>query len=185
MCDQLPSFLIKDYISCFEVALCVIFNRIMENIQNVSSFKSGNRSDVTNYPATAIIPNLAKMLESIVVTLKLCNHIANTVSLNNVVSLADVPQVQIFVILLSLYQIPLMKEIKLMLYMYTDFSKAFDLVSHQLLINKLHTFGVWIIRIRRNIVVLNHVYNYVTFSWIIQGSNLGPFMLLIFTNEIC
>jgi hypothetical protein len=68
--DQIPSFLVKDCLNCFEDVLCFIMNLIVEtgvypDLWRCSKicpvFKSGNKSIVSNYRPIAIIPNFAKL----------------------------------------------------------------------------------------------------------------------------
>ena len=76
-----------------------------------------------------------------------------------------------------------------------DFSKAFDKVSHNLLVHKLHHYGIqgninrWInsfLQSRTQAVVLEGVTSdYVPVqSGVPQGSVLGPSLFLFYTNDI-
>ena len=78
---------------------------------------------------------------------------------------------------------------------YLDFRKAFDLVSHQKLIDKLESLGIsqvlisWVsnwLSGRRQRVVLNGSFSPWTNvpSGVIQGSQLGPKLFLIFVSDI-
>ena len=78
---------------------------------------------------------------------------------------------------------------------YLDFKKAFDSVSHELLIHKLKSYNIsdsmitWLssfLNNRRQSVRINgstSSWTSVT-SWVPQGSILGPLMFLLFVNDI-
>lgn len=78
---------------------------------------------------------------------------------------------------------------------YTDFSKAFDKVNHQLLLDKLDSLGVggsvlkwfqsYLIGRTQRVKILNSLSDIVDVtSSVVQGSHCGPILFSLFVNEI-
>lgn len=200
--DNIPAFFVKDCISCLELPLCHLFSLILKQgvfpkqwkVSKICPvFKSGNKSCILNYRPIGIIPNFAKIFESIVshnvsshVARQLCDSqhgfikgrstATNLCNFTQFVSGALDQRMQVDVI-------------------YTDFTKAFDRVHHGTIINKLKYFGLCDNLIILFSSLLTERFQYVEYrgfksmlysasSGVTQGSNLGPLMFLLFVNDV-
>jgi hypothetical protein len=201
--DGIPSVVLKKLGLCLSVPVQTIFSSSLNSgefptfwkISHITPiFKDGDRKNVENYRGVAIISQLPKLLEKIVydqIFHGVCTRIikeqhgfisGRSVS-TNLVSFLN----KVLLWMEEGYQVDTV---------YTDFSKAFDKVSHEILIKKLGNFGFGGTLLEWMKSYLIHRVQYVnvcgarsTFfrclSGVPQGSHLGPLFFILFINDVC
>ena len=187
------------------VPLCIIFQQSLDNgllpkmwkhANIVPVYKgSGSRYSVENYRLTSLTSTICKVMESIIYD-KICNHC----SLNNLLSDSQHGFRKLKSttsnLLEFLYDITgFVDEGNNVDVVTVDFSKAFDKVSHNLLLHKLEKYGIkgniyaWIsdfLKGRTSSVIVNscHSQSFNITSSVPQESILGPLMYIICANDI-
>lgn len=200
--DNVPSFFIKDCASVLDYPLTIIFNMALKTGVFPSDWKSakicpvykaGDKTIVNNYRPIANIQNFAKVFEkAISETLQIAlkkiivdeqhgclkgkSTLTNLVIFTQIINEALQKCLQVDVAFL-------------------DFSKAFDLIDHSILANKLVDFDI---PINLRILLLNYLYQrshkvsiggvssgvFVPNKGVPQGSSLGYSFFSIYINDI-
>lgn len=159
-------------------------------------FKSGDRTILTNYRPISLTCNMAKIFEKLVKK-KLMKYLENNRLISNhQFGFRDGRGTHDALFELTKYITNSLDESKKCIAVFLDLAKAFDTVSHDLLLKKLEAVGIrgvaydWFTSYLTNRTQTVKINQHVSSETVIefgvpQGTVLGPILYLIYANDLC
>ena len=197
----MPSALIKNIRSAISPALTYLFNSSLSNgvfpsiwksSYIIPLHKSGPKNDEKNYRGICKLSCIPKLFESIVTDFMYnqCKTVISPIQHGFVRSTAT-NLIEISSTIVRNFGEGLQTDV-----IYTDFSKAFDRVHHDILLTKLEWLGFpkWLLKWiksylcgRTQRVIFKNSISVVinVFSGVPQGSHIGPILFILFINGVC
>ena len=200
--DGIPPYVVKGCADIFKQPLHIIFNMSLRTNTFPTKWKesiicpipkSGTKNEIQNFRPVSILSPFAKVLETILYN-RILNHVKPAISAYQHGFLKHRSCTTNLAIVTDYIAKELDKGGQVDV-IYTDLSKAFDKVNHDVLLQKLASFNFskraieylasYLFNRQQAVTYKEHVSkNFTTFSGVPQGSHLGPLLFLLTINDI-